>query len=658
MTTATNTVARVAAAVAGLGLVAMSFAPLANAQTATTATTTTTTTTTATFTRDLTVGSTGADVTALQTWLIAKGFSIPAGATGYFGAQTKAALAAFQAANAITPAAGYFGPITRAKVASMGSGTTTTSTVPGCMPGAAFSSTTGQACGSTTTTTTTTTGLSGGEANLTNYDLRTGNDLGEGDTNTEIATAKFDVDGGDVNVQRVRLTVQATDHTSSASTNPWKYFSKLSVYNGSTKIGSVDAGSRDAWDSNSTDIDLNSSGANSYSIDITTNGVVKDGATAQLSIRADAQDTIDTVNEDQSFDLAIKSQDLRAVDGAGIQEYTGKDTDHVSVGFNSSNISSSDVSVRESSDDPNAGTLVADNTNSTNDLSVFKFQIKNNSDQDVLLNNLDVTANVSSTSLALSHIVRRATLTVDGHDYDATISGTGTSGLLAFDFGNDDVTVSSNDTMDFELNIDLLAASGHYASGTSLTFSVIGAQVDAEGFDTGDNATVGGTANGNKQTVVLNGGINVEGNSNSAQTGTTGGNTPDNYGTFTLKFDVTAEGDDVYVPKAISTSAGSTTAGVVIDPNLSTTATGTTTASLTSTADVDSTRSDFYVVHDGDTETFTASVTVNPTSSNYYQVGLDMVRFSTNADGSGLNTLDTDQTDSQFQTNPLYITAP
>ena len=106
----------VAAVVAGLGLVASAFVPMAMAQT----TTTTTTTTSATFSRDLTLGSTGADVTALQNWLISKGHTIAAGATGYFGAQTRAALAAWQAANGITPAAGYFGPITRAKVTPSG----------------------------------------------------------------------------------------------------------------------------------------------------------------------------------------------------------------------------------------------------------------------------------------------------------------------------------------------------------------------------------------------------------------------------------------------------------------------------------------------------------------------------------------------------------
>lgn len=70
--------------------------------------------------RDLEVGATGDDVRALQTLLIARGHAIPAGPTGYFGAQTQSALAAYQAATNITPAAGYFGVITRAQMTAAG----------------------------------------------------------------------------------------------------------------------------------------------------------------------------------------------------------------------------------------------------------------------------------------------------------------------------------------------------------------------------------------------------------------------------------------------------------------------------------------------------------------------------------------------------------
>jgi peptidoglycan hydrolase-like protein with peptidoglycan-binding domain len=72
------------------------------------------------FTRDLTLGSTGSDVKALQEYLNSHGFPVassgigsPGDETDYFGSLTQSALAKFQAANGISPALGYFGPETR-----------------------------------------------------------------------------------------------------------------------------------------------------------------------------------------------------------------------------------------------------------------------------------------------------------------------------------------------------------------------------------------------------------------------------------------------------------------------------------------------------------------------------------------------------------------
>jgi peptidoglycan hydrolase-like protein with peptidoglycan-binding domain len=85
-----------------------------------------------TFTRDLKVGSRGADVTALQQALMAKGFSIPAGATGYFGSQTVAAVIAWQKSAGVSPAVGYFGSLSRA---AFGGGSMTTNPPPPVMVG-------------------------------------------------------------------------------------------------------------------------------------------------------------------------------------------------------------------------------------------------------------------------------------------------------------------------------------------------------------------------------------------------------------------------------------------------------------------------------------------------------------------------------------------
>jgi len=75
------------------------------------------------FTRDLTIGSTGLDVLALQKWLNTHGFVLVAQGPGspgnestYFGPVTQAAVARFQTAHQIMPNAGYFGPKTRAVI--------------------------------------------------------------------------------------------------------------------------------------------------------------------------------------------------------------------------------------------------------------------------------------------------------------------------------------------------------------------------------------------------------------------------------------------------------------------------------------------------------------------------------------------------------------
>lgn len=72
------------------------------------------------------MGSSGADVRALQQWLNGQGFQVAASGAGspgneseYFGSLTRAALAKWQAANSVSPAVGYFGPITRSRISSV-----------------------------------------------------------------------------------------------------------------------------------------------------------------------------------------------------------------------------------------------------------------------------------------------------------------------------------------------------------------------------------------------------------------------------------------------------------------------------------------------------------------------------------------------------------
>lgn len=79
------------------------------------------------FMRDLDIGSEGEDVRALQEYLNSQGFYVASSGAGsygnestYFGSATQDALARFQRAKGISPAAGFFGVITRTYINEQG----------------------------------------------------------------------------------------------------------------------------------------------------------------------------------------------------------------------------------------------------------------------------------------------------------------------------------------------------------------------------------------------------------------------------------------------------------------------------------------------------------------------------------------------------------
>jgi len=81
------------------------------------------------FTRTHQQGDSGGEVMWIQKFLnshgaqvAASGAGSPGNETSYYGALTKAAVAKWQAANGVSPAAGYWGPITRARVATVCAG--------------------------------------------------------------------------------------------------------------------------------------------------------------------------------------------------------------------------------------------------------------------------------------------------------------------------------------------------------------------------------------------------------------------------------------------------------------------------------------------------------------------------------------------------------
>lgn len=185
------------------------------------------------FNTNLTVGSRGADVVALQSFLVSRGvLSMPAGvAMGYFGTLTKNAVKAYQLSKNISPAAGYFGPITRqAVMTDMGSAPSVPST--GTCP-AGFTCT---ANPGTPSAPVSTTGVEG------TLDVRLASNPADNAsvrTQTDVPVYGLEIRAriGDVAVQTLDLQVGVTN--SGASENPSTLINTIKVWDGSTLLATV-----------------------------------------------------------------------------------------------------------------------------------------------------------------------------------------------------------------------------------------------------------------------------------------------------------------------------------------------------------------------------------------------------------------------------------
>jgi len=565
------------------------------------------------FTRDLTVGSRGTDVTCLQNYLTRTGhYSFSGGATGYFGPITQTAVARWQAANGVAPAAGYFGMISRAKYNAL----VNVIVVPPVDDDDDDSDTSG---------------LSGGEANLTNFDFRSEDSSGsEGESDVELATAEFDVDDGDVRVERIDIVFSADDNA--ITDQPWQYFDTISVWSDGDMIADIDASDRDEWSETSNDV---------YEISLTgLDEIVREGDMAALTIAADIAESIDSDDLDQEFTVSVADDGIRAVDSEGLQQYIGEDSETISFSF--SEEETGDVTIRSSSDDPDASVLVADESDQSDEYTIFVFKIENQEDVDVLLTDLTIDVDTDGGSDA-DEIIRTATLSLDGDEFDGDV---GTASIVFEDL---DYDLGEEESVTVELMVVLNSQDGNFsASGESVQFSINGStDLEAEGADSGDQSDVGGSANSAVHTIALTG-TNVEAISTSQSVVTPGSNASDTYGTYTIRFDVEAIDEDAYIGTTVAESG---TVGATYNIN-GNSFSGSQTAVLSSTAD---TSGGFYVVDEGDSETFTLLVTLNPSTARTFSVELDSIRFNESASFTGSTVFNIDASNQNFETDPIYI---
>jgi peptidoglycan hydrolase-like protein with peptidoglycan-binding domain len=525
-----------------------------------------------TFTRALTTGSEGADVTCLQNYLIGGGFGISAGATGYFGSQTASAVASWQAANGVTPAAGYFGPVSQAKYNALVASNPST---PGTDDSDDNDSSDLQ-----------------GEADLDSAEISSADDdqVEEGAEDAEIAEFKVEFKDGDAEISRLDVSISST------SVDSWDVLEEVSLWVDGDEVARMNADDKDDY------LDEDRGTLRFSGLDI----VANEDEELTIVIAATIQNNIDS--EDMG-DFNVSVDTIRFFDADGVattDDSTGDLGSPVgeTVEFTIEEAGFEDeILVKTSSEDPDATTLKVEDDSKSDWLTVFMFDLDtDDSINDIELDSVQVTLDLSA---AYNTVVDDAELVIDGTTIDDFTVGSTTAATTTLTFDVDgDVTIDAGDRVGAELKLRFKSLA---VEGTTVKASIAGTPAGAVSGEGADDVDSTGGATGDTHTL-RSAGLDVTLKSDSSSVTTADGNTND-YATYTLVLEVSAFDQDVF----LSTNPATSTAWSLTDGAGNTVSAGTSTVVLTSSADEES---GFFRIDEGSTETVTIKVTYVPGVTN------------------------------------------
>lgn len=425
------------------------------------------------FTTDLTVGSTGSQVVALQQTLVAQGHLVmPAGvAYGYFGSLTKAAVMKWQAANGVS-ATGYFGPISRAKANAMG-GT-------GVVPGTPVTG--GATAGGTIST-------PGVEGTLTARlnSTPTAVKLYEGASKVAVLGVELEADISDIKVERIKLKLDDTDGDTNDRDFYRKVASRLYVMDGSTVLASADLNANTV---------IEESTGNFYITVTGLNHIVRKDTKKVLTVALDAMSNWDSTYNAEAWTVTVPVDGVRGVDGAGINQYSP--TVAFSRDFTSEDelIGSATLQISQNSGTPKAGLVIAAEAADENEkagVELLKFDVKAEKDA-VTVTELQANIVHSATGGATTTTI----YLMDGSTIlDSITASALAAGTVEITF-DDDFTVAAGSTRTLRIVADFVDANG---TAKTYSASVAASQVTAEN-SAGTAITESGSATGETLTVM------------------------------------------------------------------------------------------------------------------------------------------------------------
>lgn len=292
----------------------------------------------------------------------------------------------------------------------------------------------------------------------------------------------------------------------------------------------------------------------------------------------------------------------------------------------------------------NNSLLVVSSQSTSEYYSVVEFVVTNSGQAPARLNSLSIP--VSTTSSTLSSIISSAKLTTNSGTVYGAVS-------TSIDFALLGINIAPGESQTLTLYTAYKPYTNNYPLGTQLIFTVDPARIDAvtsQGVQNGIASVVSGNVFSSRTYSLNYGGITVAPISVNSVVTSPSSNASDTYATFTIRFNVSAIHDDVY----IATTSGLGDAGVNYAIVGNTAFTGATSSLISVTNATLS--SGYWKVISGSTAAFTLSVSLNPDSAGTHEVDLTSVQFASTPTVIDRFVYSIDTSDTRFKCSPVFIT--
>jgi hypothetical protein len=582
-----------------------------------------------TFTRSLSQGTTGADVMNLQKFLNSdpdlvvslSGAGSPGMETSYYGPATAAAVSKFQVKysadilvpSGLTSPTGYFGPASMAKANKLCDGTTTP---------------TGPGTGNDGD-------LEGGAGSLEETDTLSGlnnEEVGEGDEDVEVAGLEVTAEGSDLEITAVRINFD-DEGTANNDDDLDEYASEVSIWVDGEEVARVDA---DEFNDD-----------NDYEKTVTLEGgIIREDETGEIVVAISGTSNLDDASAGDSWSVDFESVRFRDAQDAVITENVSEDP--ITFTFEDfATASDLEVSVSKGDDEINdSRSIEVSSTTETDGVEILSFEIEVDGNSDITIDDLPVS--FVAVGADIDVIANSAELVVDGEvigSENIPSTATTTSEIVFEDLNWD---LEAGETVEVIVRVDVNELTGGFVAGDTLSASVNPDEdswdmEDEEGENVGDDDK-SGSASSDAHAFYADG-IQVTLVSTDEEAFTVDG-TNNDYVTLTIKFDVTAFGEDSYIDKTVLTTgvANDGTAILAEESDGTDLAAGSSTVTITSTGDEET---HTFLVEEGETETITLAVTVANSTTGQ----LDATDVRALITGIGFSSTDTATEENTYTSN-------